>query len=376
MQDGNYGKEPFDLRLTLLRLTRNLHKIIMVTVAGTVFFGGWYTIKNIFLSGPPEYAALSVYKIAYVDEPSKSGDYYINEMSWNTYVHSTDFLDAVWKHLEEDTAAYDFAFVESKEQLAGMIKAKLDSDVHIPSTIVTTTSQAWSVLVAKAVEETMTQEFVEGNRELSDIRVMTPAKDAPKVEPDVRPVRAFLLAAILSGLFAFSIFLLFELGTDSIWLPATLRMRYGLAAVGTVNSSNFASNMAYRFQGKKRVAVCAVGGMEPRDVIAKLPDIAEWLDVREIFCRAEETVAGKICNAEKACSAIAADGCLVAVKAGSHAGKPLEYALECLAQQDIPVAAALLWDADEWLIRAYYRGWKHGGREVSDENRSSGIRDA
>lgn len=341
MWEGSYGREPFDLKLTVLRLIRNLHKIIFVTLTGTLLFGGGYYVKNVLLRGAPDYAATSVYKVAYVDEPSKSGDYYINEMSWNTYVHSTDFLNAVWKHLEEDTAFYDSVYAESKEQLARMIEAKLDSDVHIPSTIVTTGDADWSLLVARAVEEAMTLEFVEDNREVSDIHVMTPAEKAPQVEPDVRPARAFILSGILSCFFAVVIFLLRELAVDSIWLPATLRMRYGLAAVGTLNpeSSEFAANLEYRFRGKKKVAVCAVDEkVESVEVVKALPKIAEWIAVPPSA-------------AEQLRSA---DGCLLVVKAGSHAGKPLEYLLEYFAQQDISVTAVLLWEADEALIAAYY----------------------
>ena len=49
-----------------------------------------------------------------------------------------------------------------------------------------------------------------------------------------------------------------------------------------------------------------------------------------------------------------ADGVLLVVQAGLHAGRPLEYVLEFLAEQDIDVTAALLWNADELLIRSYY----------------------
>ena len=50
------------------------------------------------------------------------------------------------------------------------------------------------------------------------------------------------------------------------------------------------------------------------------------------------------------------DGVLLAVKAGAHAGKQLEYVKEFLEQQDCEIIAAILWDADEAFIRAYYFG--------------------
>ena len=333
MWEASYGKEPFDLRLTTLRMLRNLHKIIGVTLVGTLLFGGGYYVKNIMLRGENSYEAASVYKVDFVDEPSKAGDYYINEMTWNTYVHADEFLDAVRNHLEEDGALDSFS-PDSLENLGTQLSAKLDSDVHVPSTIVTTDSPEKSLFLAKAVEQAMTEEFVQDNEQIKDIKVIDAAQTATEVVPDVRPLRAFVLSAILSCFFAVVIFLLTELGSDDIWLPATLRRRYGLAAPGTVNSREFRTNMEYLFRGKENIAVCTVS------------DDGNPIQVAEVL---------KKSSAEKANTEMReADGVLLAVNAGRHSGRKLERVLEFFATQEIPVTAALLWEADEKLIRAYY----------------------
>ena len=95
MWEGYYGKEPFDLRLTALRLMRNLNKILLITLAGTLLFGGGYYVKNVLLHTEKEYSATSTYMVEYVNPPKQSGDYYINHMSWNTLVQSEEFLTAV-----------------------------------------------------------------------------------------------------------------------------------------------------------------------------------------------------------------------------------------------------------------------------------------
>ena len=43
--EASYAKEPFDLRLLLLRLGRNLWKILALAILGTVLFGGGYYVK-------------------------------------------------------------------------------------------------------------------------------------------------------------------------------------------------------------------------------------------------------------------------------------------------------------------------------------------
>lgn len=354
------GKEPFDLRLTVLRMIRKLHIILGVTLLGMLLFGGGYYVKNVLLYQDTTYEVTSVYRVSYVEEPSKSGDYYINEMTWNTYVDSKEFLDAVYAHLQELTIALDSVFVKSADELAEMIDAKLASDVHVPSTVVTTTSEGWTVFIAQAVEAAMVQEFVENNEQVSAIEVIDPAIKAREVVPDVRPLRAFVLSGLLSFFFGVVGFLLKELGEDGIWLPATLRRRYGLPTVGTQNSPELVSNLEFLLKEQEKIAVCPMdAAVNPTEVIAflqkKLINDAtmkqsndklrerQWISIPVTMLCPEGAEAMREC-----------DGVLLVVKAGKHAGKALEYVLEYFATQEIKITAALLWDADEWLIRRYY----------------------
>lgn len=354
------GKEPFDLRLTVLRMIRKLHIIAGITLLGMLLFGGGYYIKNVLLQNETTYEVTSTYRVSYVDEPSKSGDYYINEMTWNTYVDSKEFLDAVYAHLQEITIALDSRFVKSAEELAVMVDAKLASDVHVPSTVVTTTSGGWTVYIAQAVEAAMVQEFVENNEQISAIEVINPAMTASEVAPDVRPLRAFVLSGVLSLFFALVWFLLKELGEEGIWLPATLRRKYGLKALGTENSPELFSNLEFILDNCKKTAVCAINDdVNPAEVIAVLQETLtddasmkqygaklknmEWLPVPAPMLCPEGSKIMREC-----------DSVLLVVPAGTDTGKVLEYVLEYLNTQEIKVTAALLWDADEWLIRMYY----------------------
>lgn len=357
-----WGKEPFDLRLTVLRMIRKLHIIIGLTVLGTLLFGGGYYVKNVLLNRNVEYAVTSTYKVNYVDEPSKSGDYYINEMTWNTYIQSEDFLNDVWAHLQQDDPLGLYTGVAaSAKDLGGLLEAKLASDIHVPSTIVTTANKSCTELIADAVEKTMTGEFAERNEQVSAIEVIDPAVVATEVEPDVRPVRAFALSAILTLFFVVVFFLLKELGDDAIWLPATLHRRYGLATVGTVNSPEMQANLEYLFAGKEKIAVCAVEeDVNPMEVIELLQAkvaVENDANMRQCPDNMKEWIAipAPMLCPEASDTMRDAEGVLLIVKAGSKAGKPLEYVLEYLQTQGIQVTAALLWNADEWLLKTYYR---------------------
>ena len=102
MWKGYYGKEPFDLRLTALRVFARLPVIIAVTVLGSLLFGGGYYVKNVLLRGESQYAVTSRFRIEYaVDEEKDVGTVYINEVSWNTYLQTDLVLDAVRKYMTE-----------------------------------------------------------------------------------------------------------------------------------------------------------------------------------------------------------------------------------------------------------------------------------
>lgn len=370
----SYGKDAFDLRLTVLRLCRNLWKILAVTVVGTLLSGGGYYVKNVLLQPDPGYAASSTYKVEYKENPNAAGAYYINEATWNSLLHTGEFLDGVEKHLRDAAAQGDANASEllamTREQWICALSAALPSDFSIPVTKASTQKPETSITLAHAVEETMCNEFAETIVEIERIKVLDHGDTAEAVVPDVRPVRAVILAAVLSLFFAVVIFLLWEISQDSIWLPATLRRRYGLVNLGTVESAGFAENLKYVLErvltgnpeantecavGDKRtlrVAVCgALAEVDPQEVVAKLQTLQkESLDSSVTYI----AVPCPLLSPESAEVLRSADAVLLAVPAGAHAGKQLEAVLEYLATQECSVDGALLWNADERLIRSYY----------------------
>ncbi len=361
MWEGSYASEPFDLRLTILRMMRNLGRIVLFTLAGTLIFGGGYYVKNVLLGEGIQYEMTITCKMEYTNPPVQSGDYYINDMTWNTYVDSEDFR----KMLNESVTFISSSFfisdldtwTEHEEGLAGALNATVASDIHVPSITVSTPVAGKTEFLCQAVQEVLVGSFAESIPEVASIRIIDVSEVTP-VKPDVRPLRAIILSAVLSFFFVMVFFLIREISADSIWLPATLRRRYGLSAVGTVNSKEFVRNLQYVFQDQFSVAVCSAHeSIDANEVIkalqerkagekdgeqAKEPD-KDWIAVNSPMSDEKSTV-----------YLHGADGVLLVVKAGLHTGKPLEYLLEYFAVQDVKVTAAVLWDADERLIRSYY----------------------
>lgn len=355
MWEGSYASEPFDLRLTILRMVRNLGWIVLFTLLGTLVSGGGYYVKNVLLGEIPRYEQTITCKMEYTNPPVQSGDYYINEMTWNTYVDSEEFRGMLWN--SDPFVYYDYAvtldmWTGLPGGVAEALSAAVASDIHVPSVTVSTPMAEKTETLSKAVQEVLTGAFAESLPEVASIRVID-VSDITLVRPDVRPLRAFVLSALLSCFFVVIFILLREIGADSIWLPATLRKRYHLKTLGTIYSAEICQNAGYLFKNRRTVAVCTVDDqINPQDATKSMKDILQksedgqknWLPVPSPLLCPETVEALR-----------QADGVLLVVEAGLHTGKPLERVLEYFAAQDISVTAALLWNADEALIRSYYR---------------------
>lgn len=348
MWKGYYGREPFDLRLTVLRMLHHIWLIAAVTLLGTVVFGGGYYAKHVLLRGEGPYAAESLFRLEYaVDNVEDMMDVFINAATWNTYIKSKVFLDEVQAGLK--------GRVEITEQeLADSMEAFVLTDVRMPSVTVTTDDPEKSGAIARAVEDAMVKNL--SFSEIASVTVLDPGEPY-EVIPDVRPGRAFVLSAVLSCFFVTVILLLMETGDDSIWLPRTIRRRYGIKAAGTLESSQLPENMRYFFRkearpaGKRGIAVCpALPGTDAEEALTKLKERCPGA-VDETWFGTEYPLQEGGCEKLRE-----AAGILLIVPAGRHVGKRLEHVLEYLEQQDCFVTAALLWKADEKLIRRYYFG--------------------
>lgn len=347
MPEGSYGKEPFDLRLTVLRIIRQWKKIGLITLAGTLLAGGIYCAGHVLPQLGKLYGVKSVYRIDYNAEDKDAGLVALNAYTWNTYMHTEEFLGLVRARL----AGSDWEEL-GDEELGGCIQGDMESDWRVPFTTVITDDREKSAALAKAVEEAVSLDFAEGISEIRSIRVIDHGGEAKEIIPDLRTGRALILGAVVTFFFALVILLIKETGDDNIWLPSTLWRRYGVKPLGTRESRELKENICYLFKDMKRVALCTVqeecNPAETADALRKAcegtdEEGLEWLPLPSpLLCP------------EAVRELRAADGILLAVKAGAHGGKQTEYTLDFLAQQDCKVTAVILLDADETLLRWYY----------------------
>jgi len=339
MKMDDWGKEPFDLRLTVLRLIRCFPGILAVILVATIAIGSAYYVKNIIFRKPATYSARVQFLVNYAAIDDSNTEKYINDNSWKVWMGTDEFAGYVAKYLPAGRL--------SEEQIKECLSAEILSDYRV--VLIRARSEDPEVVkdLLNAVKPAMTEDFAEGFQDITKIRV-TDTESIEEDPLDVRPVRAFLLAAVVSTLFTVAGFLLRELSLDRIYLPETISHRYGVRNCSVPGTALFQENMRYFFDGKETIAVCPTGpDLDAEKMIRELSD-EQFLAAHTLMA-----VACPIRDAKTAETLRKADGILLAVgkKDGSE---HIKLVLDFLHMQDLEVTAAVLTEPDKILLKLYY----------------------
>ena len=341
MKMDDWGQEPFDLRLTLFRLIRKLPVILALILAGTLLFGGGYYVKNVLLQTQKEYAGSVQFLVDYADEDWADTQKYINEYSWNVWMENDEFISYVEKYLPEGML--------SEKEVSECLSAVILSDFRVVVITATSDDPGTAAALLEAVKSAMVEDFPAGFQDVTRIRA-TDADPVEEVKPDVRPVRAFVLAAVLCTLFVLAGFLLAELSSDRIFLPESISRRFGIKNCGITGSRQFRENLEYFFEGKKKIAICPAG----QDVDAQ--EIAKELESLSLSGGHSFVPVSCPMQDEKAVKTLReADGILLAAAYGRQDSRGLGLLLDYLTAQDCEVTAAMLANPDNTLLKTYYR---------------------
>lgn len=341
MKDGSWGKEPFDLRLTILRMIRCIPGILCITALGIALLWGGYYLKNVVLDSEKTYSASATFFIDYSDEEWYVNAKYFNDYTWNIWLKSDQFLDAVKGYL----AAGDYAGEDPKN----LFTAEVPADLRVVIIRSISSDPKTADARIEALKTVLQKDFPAFAEEIGEIRVVD-AEAASLNVKDLRLGRAFVLATIISLFVAILFFLLREITQEKIWLPTTLTDRFGLKSLGIPGEKAYAENAKWLLAGKKEIAICAAeDGLDLSETVKELTEIckADGIHFSAAECPLTHPEGMKALR-EK-------DGILLAVKAGGKDAKNLELLLLFLEQQDCKVTAATIWKPDLWLLRNYYR---------------------
>lgn len=355
MWEWNYAKEPFDMKLLVLRLVKNIRIPVIAALLGAAIIGGGYFLIGTLFGGPDMYEATSTYYVEYATDPQNGNEYtYINYASWDTWIKSDYFVDMIWSEALESGLDAEKCGIE-KQDLPSFLAADLPSDLRMPTSTVKTENEELTGILVSAVEKSFLT-FANAQKEIDAIKVVDTTQ-VSLVDKDIRTLRACILGAVLSVFFTLVIMLLSFIADDGVYLPQTFACRYGIPALGAVTGygedlklqKGTMENIGYRFSNCKTIAVTSVEEETDLRAVASLLAKQQETDKEYICIPAILQVpeAGEILRET--------DGILLLVKAGACNGKQIEKTLHQLKIQDCKVEGVLLTDADEKLINAYER---------------------
>lgn len=369
MWECKYGKEPLNTRLFVLRLLKKVPVILLAALLGAVCVGGPYFLTKVTFGPAKEYEAVTDFYIDYAVKEDGTQHTYINFATWDQLLKDDVFTDRILIHMAGEGAFADEESAQSaplcdvekaagitKQELCGYLFADVLSDTRIVTTTVTTNDPALTMKIEKALVQAMF-DFGEQQREIAELRILQEPAEASLVVADVRTFRACMVG-VVSFVFVTVLYLCLYFALDEgIHIPEIFERRFGIPMLGTIQSKELPA-LAGKLLTEKPAILTADEGVDLEQVKRALAE--KGIETGE-SCRFDELIetGSRKLAEDMGGSALEGDGekpeakYLFVVKAGAHNGKQTEKVLDFCDKCGLNVAAALLWEADEKLIRAY-----------------------
>lgn len=362
MWECKYGKEPLNTRLFVLRLIRKLPVILLAAVLGAICIGGPYFLTRVTFGPAKEYEAVTDFYIDYAVQEDGTQYMYFNSATWGQLIKDDVITDKILTHMAwpgesadaENAQTMLLSDIEkaagiTKQQLQGYLYATMLSDTRIATTTVTTNDPALTMKIEKALVQAMF-DFGEQQKEIAEVRILQEPTEAALVAMDVRTFRACMVGVVLFVFVTVLYLCLYYALDEGIHIPETFEKRFGIPMLGTIRSKELPV-LAEKLLTEKPLLLTADKEVDPEQVKKALAE--RGVEAEE--ARSPEELSGR--------------KLLLIIKAGAHNGKQIEKTLDFCKKCEYSIAAALLWEADEKLIRAYelpehvFRAWRRQNRE-------------
>lgn len=348
MLQAGYAKEPFDLKLFVLRCMSKLQWIILCAAMGALIIGGIYYVKNVTFGGRIPYVITQKLDVDYAKDPDTGSDYsYYVAYTWEDWIKSDVFMEGFLEKLPEQM---------TKEEVSGYYEMTLPADVRHPYLTVKHPDRDMASALADALRNRLFR-FAEEQKEIDTIDVIDTTGPAPEIR-DIRTLRAVILGAVLGTFFALFATAFQMVLEEGIFLPETFTYRYQVPVIGYIDengtcSAEVSAAAAYLFRDKQRIGITAV---EPE------LDLTEG---KSLFGEEQAVCVPSVLQVPEAFAYLReCDANLLLVSAGIGNGKAIESVLYMCKMHDVEITAVLLVGADSRLIRRYrlnLSGKKGGG---------------
>ncbi len=399
-----YSKEPVDFRLLVLVSLRRLRFVIYGICIGAIVFGGtYYFVKNV-LGGRPEYKAEAQVYLQYIDNVEIE-NVYINKQTWESLIYN----DIIAEY-----AAEEIGRSLELDEVMGKVGATLLTDTRIVVVSAQSTSQAEARLLANKYAEAVAR-FAPELKEIDAAKVIKAATYAEVVGFEDRTMEMSVTGAIVGAVIAALLVALYFVWDDSIYIPSTSEIRYGIPTLGittdsmrkySINKQDSYLGDMKRKQNKKtefyrlwlqvnflkvtrdykKIAVVDTSLSENYDyVVNLLNSVVKEKKEEEIFnidrsvIKKEDAyfsspeydlfAPGSVNRDPNIAVCVSKyEAVILLIKSGDHNGKQVERALDILRLQGANVVGVILYDVNSELIKRYvFSAFSSSTRKLKEE---------
>lgn len=339
MWECNYGSEPIDMKLLVLRFVKKIWVVILAAVLGALLIGGPYYLRKVTFGPAKEYQAVTDFYIDYALLETGEQHTYFNQTTWTQLIGDDVFTDKILGYLQDSTI--------TKEMLRESLYATMLSDTRIVTTTVTTNNPELTMRINDALLLAM-NDFGQEQKEIAGVRILQQPAEAELVKADVRTFRACMLGTVIFVFVTLLWMLCSFILDDSVYVPIMFERRYHLPMLGTVNSKEMPVLFKKLCNEENKLLIM--------DAEVNCESVESVFQEKTGITLNAISIDGVLNTFEKNCANAEEEKCISAilvVKAANHNGKAIENALSFCKKCNIDVKAALLWDADESLIKRY-----------------------
>lgn len=385
------GKEPTDLKLLLLYFIKNVRFGIYLTIVFTVLFALVYYMKTFTLADQKQYTAKGELYLEYATDV-RLDNVYINDYTWQNLAKTDKVTEYVLDRV---------SFSVTREELDAAVTAELVSDVRFVTITATMDEPEEAVELARLYQEAiimMAEEMVD----INNVVIYTDADNASAPEVENKVVSMAIVGAITGVILSVFLIIFLYLMDDSVYVPVSAERRFGIPVIGVVyrrkDKGNKTSNADWEAdrewtEEEKRedwdldaikqnfkvlsrncsnVAVTDASvhpvGEYPFDALLQVKFMLEQDETLQIARGDLEESAQHFSslsyrldkkdpiskNALVAEECAGYDGTVLLVRAGEHNFNEVERCINLLLKQGCNIVGILLYDADKWLLDAYY----------------------
>lgn len=337
-KENAYMQRMIDWKRVWMLLSKKIWIVVIATIVGAVIGGLGYKVVDAITSEGQYYRVSSDYYITFTEDENGADHY--NAYTWDTILRDDPVVDVVMEYLPSEI---------TRTQVRETVSGEMLGDYRILTVYVDSLDPQFAETVADAYEKGLAA-FADKISMLDTIERWSREDVTPIVDNDY-----MINVALFSGAAAFVITLLllvfFYILDDSIYIENDFTQRFQVPFLGMLTKNGSA---ACKQELKDNLShLCKADGTYY--LVAwdnKTDSVTE--DTLKDFLPA---IYGKISvQGEDLDELRNSDGAIIVLPWGSKNGRIIDKLIRFFEKQDCKIAGAVLTDADDVFLKAYYFG--------------------